>query len=68
MAEEKAGHIVNVMKEERLFHPSEEFSSKARIGSMEEYEKLWQKAADDLEAVFGRGRCNFNEDRQLRFG
>ena len=53
MAEEKSGHIVNVMKEERLFHPSEEFSSKARIGSMEEYEKLWQKAADDPEAFWG---------------
>ena len=53
MAEEKSGHIVNVMKEERLFHPSEEFSSKARIGSMEEYEKLWQKAADDPDGFWG---------------
>jgi acetyl-CoA synthetase len=53
MAEEKSGHIVNVMKEERLFHPSEEFSSKARIGSMEEYGKLWQKAADDPEGFWG---------------
>ncbi len=53
MAEEKSGHIVNVMKEERLFHPSEEFSSKARIGSVEEYEKLWQKAFEDPEAFWG---------------
>ena len=41
MAEEKSGHIENVMKEERLFHPSEEFASQARIGSIEEYEELF---------------------------
>jgi len=47
MANEKSGHIVNVMKESRLFPPSEEFSSKARIKSMEEYQKLWEEAAAD---------------------
>ena len=53
MAEEKSGHIVNVMKEERLFHPPKEFASKARIGSLEEYEELWRKAADDPDAFWG---------------
>ena len=30
MAELQSGQIVNVMKEERLFPPSKEFSAKAR--------------------------------------
>jgi acetyl-CoA synthetase len=54
MAEAKSGGIVNVMKEERLFPPPAEFSAKARIKSMEEYEKLWQESADDLEGFWGK--------------
>jgi len=53
MANEKSGHIVNVMKESRLFPPSEEFSSKARIKSMEEYQKLWEEAAADPGKFWG---------------
>ncbi len=53
MANEKSGHIVNVMKESRLFPPSEEFSSKARIKSMEEYQKLWDEAAADPGKFWG---------------
>ena len=53
MAEEKSGHIVNVMKEERLFAPSEEFSAKARFKSMEEYQKVWDEAAADPEKFWG---------------
>ncbi|MCC6123905.1 MAG: acetate--CoA ligase [Pirellulales bacterium] len=54
MAEAKSGQIVNVMKEERLFPPSQEFSAKARISSMEQYEKLWKEAAADIEGFWGR--------------
>ena len=54
MAVEKSGQIDTVMKEERLFPPSEEFAAKARIGSMEEYEKMWQEAADDPEGFWGK--------------
>ncbi len=54
MAEEKSGQIVNVMKESRLFPPPKEFSEKARIGSMEEYEKLWNQAEADLEGFWGK--------------
>ena len=54
MAEEKAGQIVNVMKESRLFPPPKEFSAKARIGSMEQYEKLWKEAAEDVEGFWGK--------------
>jgi len=53
MSDGHSGQIVNVMKEERLFPPSEQFAARARIGSMEEYEKLWKKAADDTEAFWG---------------
>ena len=54
MAEAKSGQIVNVMKEERLFPPPKEFAAKARIGSMEQYEKLWKEAAADLEGFLGQ--------------
>jgi acetyl-CoA synthetase len=54
MAEAKSGQIVNVMKEERLFPPSEEFAAKACIGSMEQYEKMWKEAAADLEGFWGK--------------
>ena len=54
MAEEKSGQIVNVMKEARLFPPSEEFSSKARIKSMEEYQKLWDEVNADPEKFWGQ--------------
>jgi len=48
MAEQKAAQIVNVMKEGRLFPPSAEFSAKARIKSMAEYEQMWKEAAADI--------------------
>ncbi len=52
MAEEKSAGIVNVMKEGRLFPPPEEFSKKARISSMEQYQKMWDEAAEDLEGFW----------------
>ena len=54
MAESQSGQIVNVMKEARLFPPTDEFASKARIGSTEAYEKLYQQAAADPEAFWGK--------------
>ena len=54
MAEAKSGQIVNVMKEARLFPPPKEFAAKAKIGSLEQYEKLWNEAAGDLEAFWGK--------------
>ncbi|NMC21059.1 MAG: acetate--CoA ligase [Thermogutta sp.] len=53
MAAQGQSGIVNVMKEARLFPPSQEFSSKARIKSMAEYEALWQRAKDDPEGFWG---------------
>jgi len=53
MAAQGQSGIVNVMKEARLFPPSKEFSSKARIKTMAEYEALWQRAKDDPEGFWG---------------
>ena len=54
MAEQKAAQIVNVMKEARLFPPAPEFSAKARIKSMDEYEKMWKEAAADIPGFWGK--------------
>ena len=54
MAEAKSGQIVNVMKEERLFPPPKEFAAKAHVKSLEQYEKLWNEAAGDIEAFWGK--------------
>ncbi len=54
MADDKSGQIDTVMKEERLFRPGEEFAAKARIGSMEEYQRLWKEAQDDPEGFWGK--------------
>lgn len=54
MAEAKSGQIVNVMKEERLFPPSAEFAAKARISSMEQYQKMWDEASRDIEAFWNK--------------
>ncbi len=54
MSEPRGGQIVNVMKEERLFSPSPEFSAKARIKSIEEYERLWKESAADIPGFWGK--------------
>jgi acetyl-CoA synthetase len=54
MAEAKSGQIVNVMKEERLFPPSQEFAARACIGSMPQYEQMWKEAAADLEKFWDK--------------
>jgi acetyl-CoA synthetase len=54
MPAEQTGQIVNVMKEQRVFPPPEEFAANARVGSMEEYQRLWNEAAADPERFWGR--------------
>jgi len=51
---DRAGQVDNVMQEKRLFPPPAEFSAKARIKSLAEYEKLWNEAAADIEKFWGR--------------
>ena len=47
-----AGQIDTVMHESRLFPPSAEFASKARIKSLDEYQALWDRAKDDPSAFW----------------
>jgi acetyl-CoA synthetase len=44
--------IESVLKEERVFAPSKEFSAKAHIKSFREYEKLYTQAQDDPEGFW----------------
>jgi acetyl-CoA synthetase len=47
MAATTGGQIDTVMQEKRLFPPPKEFSARARIKSLDEYQKLWDRAAAD---------------------
>ena len=40
----------STLRENRVFPPPEEFSSKAHIKSLEEYETLYKKSIEDPEA------------------
>ncbi|HEX4149095.1 MAG TPA: AMP-binding protein, partial [Pirellulales bacterium] len=48
------GSLQTVMQEERLFPPPAEFAARARIASRAAYEQLWQEAAGDIEAFWGK--------------
>lgn len=53
MSDGTTGQIDNVMHEERLFPPSDEFSSKAVIKSMDQYRALYDAAKDDPDKFWG---------------
>ncbi len=46
--------IEGVLKEERVFYPSEAFRKQAHIGSEEEYERLYRESLQDPEGFWGR--------------
>jgi acetyl-CoA synthetase len=52
MASPVSGQIEHVLNEERLFPPTKEFSAKAEIGSLAEFEKLYARAAADPVAFW----------------
>ncbi len=54
MSESSAIHVETVMREDRVFAPSQEFSSHARIKSLAEYQQLWDEAQQDLEAFWDK--------------
>ncbi|MDP7267011.1 MAG: acetate--CoA ligase [Pirellulales bacterium] len=54
MANEHAGQINTVMHEERLFPPPAAFAAQAHIGSLQEYQTLWDEAAKDIEGFWGK--------------
>jgi len=47
-----AGTVASVMQEARVFPPPAEFSARARIGSLEDYRRLYDAAAADPEAFW----------------
>jgi acetyl-CoA synthetase len=44
--------IESVLKEERVFQPPKEFSAKAHIKSLQQYEQLYKQAQDDPEGFW----------------
>ena len=48
-----AGTVASVMTEDRVFPPPAEFSARARIGSLEEYRRLYDAAKQDPEGFWG---------------
>jgi acetyl-CoA synthetase len=44
--------ITSVLKEGRVFRPSAEFSSRAHVKSLAEYESMWARAKDDPEGFW----------------
>ena len=47
-----SGHVHTVMQEARVFPPPGDFSEKARIGSLEEYKRLYEEAKNDPEGFW----------------
>ena len=46
--------LESVLKEERVFYPSEEFRKQAHIKSEEEYQRLYEESVRDPEGFWGR--------------
>lgn len=53
MSDSTTGQIDNVMHEDRLFPPGEEFSARAVIKSMDQYEQLYAAAKDNPDQFWG---------------
>jgi acetyl-CoA synthetase len=51
---QSTGQLDTVMQESRVFPPPAEFSRRARIKSMAEYQQLWDEAADDPPAFWAK--------------
>jgi acetyl-CoA synthetase len=53
MVEKKGGGMDSVYTEKRVFHPSKEFVEKARLKSMDEYKKMWERSIKDPAGFWG---------------
>jgi acetyl-CoA synthetase len=52
MSSPSTANITSVLKETRKFPPPPEFSARAQVKSLADYEQLWQRAADDPEGFW----------------
>ncbi|MCU0596058.1 MAG: acetate--CoA ligase [Desulfobacterota bacterium] len=53
MAEKKSGGMDSVYMEKRVFSPSKEFVEKARLKSLDEYKKMWERSIKDPNGFWG---------------
>jgi acetyl-CoA synthetase len=53
MAEAKSADIKAVYMEKRVFDPPKEFVEKARLKSMDEYKKMWERSIKDPHGFWG---------------
>jgi acetyl-CoA synthetase len=51
-AEQSQGSITSVLHETRVFPPPPDFAQSAHVGSIEQYEALWNRAKDDPEGFW----------------
>jgi acetyl-CoA synthetase len=51
-AKKSAGRVASVMQESRVFPPAADFSSRARIGSLADYRRIYDEAARDSEGFW----------------
>src|SRR5262245_20391397 len=53
ISDQGGGSITSVLHETRTFPPPADFAKKAHIGSLAEYEALWNRAKDDPQGFWG---------------
>ena len=53
MAEKKGGSVESVYSEKRVFYPPKEFVEKARLKSLDEYKKMWERSIKDPAGFWG---------------
>ncbi len=65
MAKKKSGKqkektIVSMLQEERVFPPSKEFSERAHLKSLKDYERMWKRSVEDPEAFWAEQAENLD--------
>ena len=50
-----AGRVASVMQESRVFPPPAEFSRRARIGSLDDYRRIYDVQMRDQDELIARG-------------
>src|SRR5690349_18209406 len=62
-SDQDGGSITSVLHETRVFPPTEAFARQAHIGSLAEYEALWNRAKDDPEGFWAEQARSLHWDR-----
>ncbi|MBT7537151.1 MAG: AMP-binding protein, partial [Verrucomicrobia bacterium] len=55
-----SNNIESMLREDRVFKPSKEFSKQAHIGSMAQYKKLYKRSIDDPEGFWADKASGFS--------